>query len=877
MGGAGTTVTWTSSDARVSVDSAGEVSVAADTTPGDYTITATSTVDSSQKGTATITVTAAPAISSVTVSPSTASVVQGGSKQFTATVDAVGGAGTTVTWTSSNAKVAVNSTGEVTVAADTTPGDYTITATSTVSSSKKGTATITVTAAPVYTISAITDQTLTALTQGYVSGTQETRPVTIVNNGTGDLANLSVTLRGANANDFVITQPDTTLTSGESTSFDIHSKDGLLADTYTATVTVSADDLTPVTFVLTQAVNLPNAPANPQNLTADGGNRQITLSWNTVSDATKYHIYMATDADLTSIIEIATVTSSTYSVQDLVNGTAYYFVVKSENLGGLSAASNQISATPSTIPGEPSNVTAVAGNGQAVVTFTAPSDNGGSTITEYEVTASPGNIVIIGGASPVTFIGLTNETSYTFTVKAINGAGKSGASAESNAVIPRASTTPSEPSEPSQPSAPTTPVDTSTGVDILVNGKVENAGTAKIGTRDNQTEMTVVVDQKKLDEKLAAEGQHAVVTIPISQKFDIFVGELNGQMVKNMENKQAVLEFKTDYAIYTLPARQINIGAISEQVGALIALQDIKVRIEIAVPTTDTLKVVDSAAGNGQFALVAQPLDFTVRAVYGDKIVEVTKFDAYVQRTIAIPDEVDPSKITTGVVVEEDGSVRHVPTKVQHINGKYEAQINSLTNSTYAVVWHPLEFSDAADHWGKAAVNDMGSRMVVDGTGNGMFSPDREITRAEFTAIIVRGLGLKLENGATPFSDVEQADWYSSAVNTAYSYRLISGLEDGTFRPNDTITREQAMVILAKAIALTGLKDELSEQSADAILRPFEDAAGVSSWAHSSVADNLQAGIVFGRNETLLAPKGYMTRAEVATMMQRLLQKSGLI
>ncbi|KRE73906.1 hypothetical protein ASL11_06200 [Paenibacillus sp. Soil750] len=798
VGGAATTVTWTSSNTRVSVDSAGVVTVAADTTSGDYTITATSTVNTSKKGTATITVTAAPAINSVTVSPSTASVEQGGSKQLTAAVDAVGGAATTVTWTSNNAKVAVNSTGEVSVAADTTPGDYTITATSTVNTSKKGTATITVMAAPVYTISTITDQTLTALTQGYVSDTQETRSVTIVNTGTGDLANLSVTLSGVNANDFVITQPDSTLTSGESTSFDIHSKDGLLADTYTATVTVSADYMTPVTFVVTQAVNLPNAPANPQNLTADGGNRQITLSWNTVSDATKYHIYMAMDEDLTSIVEVATVTSSTYSVQDLVNGTAYYFVVKSENLGGLSAASNQISATPSTIPGEPSNVTAVAGNGQAVVTFTAPSDNGGSTITEYEVTASPGNIVIIGGSSPVTFTGLTNETSYTFTVKAINGAGKSAASAESNAVIPRASTTPSEPSEPSPPSAPTTPVDTSTGVDILVNGKVENAGTAKIGTRDNQTEMTVVVDQKKLDEKLAAEGQHAVVTIPISQKFDIFVGELNGQMVKNMENKQAVLEFKTDYAIYTLPARQINIGAISEQVGALIALQDIKVRIEIAVPTTDTLKVVDSAAGNGQFALVAQPLDFTVRAIYGDKIVEVTKFDAYVERTIAIPDEVDPSKITTGVVVEEDGSVRHVPTKVQHIDGKYEAQINSLTNSTYAVVWHPLEFSDAVDHWGKTAVNDMGSRMVVDGTGNGLFSPDREITRAEFTAIIVRGLGLKLENGATPFSDVKPADWYSSAVNTAYSYRLISGLEDGTFRPNDTITREQAMVFLPK-------------------------------------------------------------------------------
>ncbi|WP_157264669.1 Ig-like domain-containing protein [Paenibacillus oryzisoli] len=877
-GGAATTVAWTSSNAKVAVDSTGNVTVAADAAPSDYTITATSTVDSSKKGTATITVTAAPAITSVTVSPSTASVLQGGSKQLAASVVAVGGAATTVAWTSSDAKVAVDSTGNVTVAADAVVGDYTITATSTVDSSKKGTATITVTAAFSYTIAAITDPTLTALIQGYVAGTQETRPIAIVNSGTGDLGNLSISLSGASANDFVITQPDSTLTSGESTSFDIHVKDDLVAGTYTATVTVSADHMTPVTFVVTQAVNLPNAPANPQNLAAEGGNHQVTLSWNTVLDSTKYHIYMATDADLTNIVEVATVTAATYNVQDLINGNTYYFVVKSENLGGLSAASNQISATPSTIPGAPFDVTAVAGNGQAVVTFTAPADNGGSPITGYEVTASPGNIVIAFGASPITLTGLTNETSYTFTVKAINGAGKSAASVESNAVIPRAPVVPSEPSQPSQPTEPKAPEAAKEGLDILVNGKVENAGTATFTTRNNQTEMTVVVDEEKLNKRLAAEGQNAVVTIPITQKFDIVVGELNGQMVKNMEDKQAVLMFRTDYATYTLPARQINIGAISEQVGELVALQDIKVRFEIAVPTRDTLKVVENAAVNGQLLLVAQPLNFTVRAVYDDKVVEVTNFNAYVERTIAITDEVDPNKITTGVVVEEDGSVRHVPTKVRHINGKYEAQINSLTNSTYAVVWHPLEFSDMVNHWGKNAVNDMGSRMVVNGTGNDMFTPDREITRAEFTAIIVRGLGLKLENGtAEPFSDVKLGDWFSSAINTAYSHQLISGLEDGTFRPNDNITREQAMVILSKSMRITGLTDKLSDQLAASELLSFEDTDEVSSWAQSSVADNVKVGIILGRNGAHLAPKDYITRAEVATMIQRLLQKSGLI
>ncbi|WP_341281152.1 S-layer homology domain-containing protein [Paenibacillus sp. FSL H8-0537] len=881
VGGAATTVTWISDDVnnKVEVDSAGNVTVASDATPGTYTITATSTVDGSKKGTSTITVTAAPAINSVSVNPGSASVERGGSKQLTASVDTVGGAATTVTWTSDdvNNKVEVDSTGNVTVAADAPLSTYTITATSTVDGSKKGTSTITVTAAASYSIGAITDQSLTALVQGYEAGTQQTKIILVANSGTGTLSNLSAALSGANANDFAITQPDSILMNSASTDFNIHTKDDLPAGTYTVTVTLSADHMTSVSFVVTQVVNLPNAPENPQNLVADGGDRQVTLNWGTVSDALQYRIYMATDADPNNLVEVAIVTSPTFNVQNLINGTTYYFVVKSENVGGLSGASNLTSATSSTIPEAPTNVSAVAGNGQAVVTFTPPTDNGGSAITGYEVTASPGNISIIGGVSPITLTGLTNGTSYTFTVKAINATGRGSASAESNAVIPAASNTPSQPSAPSTSGTPNTPNTPNNGVNILVNGKVENAGNATVGRRNNQTEITVFVDQKKLDERLAAEGLQAVVTIPIEQNSDIFVGELNGQMVRNMEDKQAVLVFKTENATYTLPAGQMNIAAISEQVGESIALQDIKVKIEIAHLTTNTLEIVENAAVKGQFTLVGQPLSFMVRAVYGDKIIEVTNFDAYVERSMVLPDGVDPAKITTGVVVEADGSVRHVPTKIRLINGKYVAQINSLTNSDYTVVWHPLEFSDVAEHWAKDAVNDMGSRMVVEGTGNGLFSPDLEITRAEFAAIIVRGLGLKLENGATPFSDVKATDWFNRAVNTAYSLQLINGFEDGTFRPNNKITREQAMVILSKAMAITGLKAKLYEQSAEAALHPYADAAEVAAWAQIGVADNVQAGVVFGRSGDLLAPKGNMTRAEVATIIQRLLQKSDLI
>ncbi|WP_424769431.1 S-layer homology domain-containing protein [Paenibacillus sp. sgz302251] len=732
---------------------------------------------------------------------------------------------------------------------------------------------VTVNVTPTYSIAAIANQTATALIQGYETGTQDTKTIYVTNAGTGNLANLSARLSGANVNDFVITQPASPLNSGApATSFTVNAKDGLAAGTYTATVMVSADNMTDVTFTMTQVVNLPNVPENPQNLVATGGDRQVALNWSTVTGATYYNLYMSMTSGQFSSTSVVTVTDSTYNVQNLTNGTTYYFIVKAGNLGGLSAESNQASVTPATVAAAPTNVSAAAGNGQATMTFTAPSNNGGSAITGYEVTASPGGKVMAGTASPITITGLTNGMSYTFTVKAINGVGSSASSAPSNDVMPRSSS-----SGGSSDSSNTNTETANTGVEILVNGKAENAGTATITNRNDQTVTTIAFDPKKLVDKLAAEGLHAVVTIPVNSKSDVIVGELNGQMIKHMEDRQAVLEIKSDRASYTLPAQQINISAISDQFGKSVNLQDIKLQIEIAAPTTDTVKVVENAAVKGAFALVVPSVEFTVGATYGETTIEVSKFDVYVERTIVIPEGVDPNKITTGVVIDPDGTVRHVPTQVAAIDGKYYAIINSLTNSTYAVVWHPLEFSDVANHWAKAAVNDMGSRMVVSATGNGLFSPNRNITRAEFAAIIVRGLGLKLENGTAPFPDVKISDWYQGAVQTAYVYGLISGFEDGTFRPNDNITREQAMVMIAKAMAITGLKAKLPVQSTGDILQPYTDEADASTWALRSIADSVHAGIVSGRNGAELAPKALITRAEVAAIVQRLLQKSELI
>jgi hypothetical protein len=520
----------------------------------------------------------------------------------------------------------------------------------------------------------------------------------------------------------------------------------------------------------------------------------------------------------------------------------------------------------------------------AAPTITSVSPSSGPTAGGTTVTITGTNFT---GATAVKF-GCAAAASYTVnSATQITATTPAGAAGAVNIAVTTAGGTATKtggftynalPSE----NVSSSPVETTTpkpdnGIPVLINGKPERIGTAATKNQDGQNVTTVSVDEKKLNEMLGASGEGTVVGITAQEKSEALVGELTGDMVKSMELKNAVIEIKSDNATYTLPAAQVNIDELAKQFGSGVNLQTINVRVEISAPEAETVSIVENAAAKGEFTLVAPPVHFTVKGSYEGQEVEVSKFNAFVERTIAIPDGIDPTKITTGVVMEPDGTVRHVPTRIIEIDGKYFAKINSMTNSVYSVVWHPLEFKDVQQHWAKDAIKDMGSRMVINGTGEDMFSPDQDITRAEFAAVLVRGLGLKPEQGESPFTDVKASDWYSGVIHTAAKYQLIRGFEDGTFRPLDKITREQAMTIITNAMAVTKLKDKLTAATAEVLLSSFTDAAQASVWAVQGIADSLQAGIVTGRNGHELAPQANVTRAEVAVMIQRLLKESGLI
>lgn len=392
-------------------------------------------------------------------------------------------------------------------------------------------------------------------------------------------------------------------------------------------------------------------------------------------------------------------------------------------------------------------------------------------------------------------------------------------------------------------------------VPVIVDGKTVDMGTAEV--KDGTT--TIKVDQDKMREQLKSAKDSVV--IPINSNTNTAAAQLVVQNVENMAERSMTLTIKSNDISYEIPTGSVDTAAILKNLGAADSSK-VPLNVTIGKLTQNSVTVKDGT-------LVMVPVSFTITATYNGKSVEVDKFESYVHRVIEIPSGVDPKTITTAVVVEKNGAQRHVPTEVYSKGGMWYANINSLTNSTYALINSKAEFADTNGKWYTAVAAEMASRKILSGVGENKFAGDRSITRAEFAAILVRALGLPAD-GKSIFVDVSPSAWYSGAIATAAEYGLVTGKGDNEFAPGAYITRQEAMTMLQRAAKLADYS------GGDGSLGNFADAGSISKWAQNAAKWNVGSGLIVGSGG-LIRPSDNITRAESGAVILRLLQKAGLV
>lgn len=178
-------------------------------------------------------------------------------------------------------------------------------------------------------------------------------------------------------------------------------------------------------------------------------------------------------------------------------------------------------------------------------------------------------------------------------------------------------------------------------------------------------------------------------------------------------------------------------------------------------------------------------------------------------------------------------------------------------------------FSDLSETpWAAEAVNYLASKGILNGYNDGSFLPKNNVTRADFIIMLINTLGI--ETGADDsFVDVRPDKYYAKYISAAKAAGIAKGYEDGTFAPEDFITRQDMMVLAERAVA--AVKPGILPTADTEKLTAFSDSDQISSYAADSIAVMAQAGIVQG-SDGAISPKAYSTRAQTAVIMYNIIK-----
>ena len=192
---------------------------------------------------------------------------------------------------------------------------------------------------------------------------------------------------------------------------------------------------------------------------------------------------------------------------------------------------------------------------------------------------------------------------------------------------------------------------------------------------------------------------------------------------------------------------------------------------------------------------------------------------------------------------------------------------SEVVDNDEKVYEYNLIFKDLSHHWAKDDIEFMANNGIVNGVDDETFNPEANITRAEFTKLIVKTMGLAEVEYANTYYDIMAEDWYSGFVQAASNEGYISGY-DGLFRPNDYITREEIAKIIVSAY---NSKMNKTLEIGGALY--YSDIESISAWAYDYIVEASNEGFINGITETEFAPKQNATRAQAVVMLKRLFDK----
>ncbi len=345
------------------------------------------------------------------------------------------------------------------------------------------------------------------------------------------------------------------------------------------------------------------------------------------------------------------------------------------------------------------------------------------------------------------------------------------------------------------------------------------------------------------------------------------------------QHPDIAFESRLNGSSFQLEVNVLDLKQLAAQLG--VDVNDLLVSINIKNFEGAELNALVQAANKQGMKLLSEAIEFQLIVSGGGQTLEVSDFGGtYMMKSIVLDAGATKRNYTAVLYDPTAQTFTFVPAITANLrDGRAESVMRVPHNSIYAVMeTEPVKFADMTAHWSKSEVERMASKRIVSGVSKTIYAPDRPITRAEFTALLVRALGIRTEAAAVGnvFEDVPASAWYAAVIEAGARSELIAGVSGTRFAPDNRITREQIAVMLANARMLVIDGAAKTKQPTNALSK-FDDAAQISSWARDAVAEAVAAGIIQGVDGDRLAPAATATRAQAAVMLERLLREIGFL
>ncbi|WP_231869837.1 glycosyl hydrolase [Paenibacillus riograndensis] len=397
------------------------------------------------------------------------------------------------------------------------------------------------------------------------------------------------------------------------------------------------------------------------------------------------------------------------------------------------------------------------------------------------------------------------------------------------------------------------------------SGSIGNSGpTDSFGSQRIEVDEAELIAALKKQIGHPAESQLFVIDAAGSEVTEVsFLASALAQAAAITPKARIVIQ--SDTGTYSLPVTLVDVDAISDRLG--VEAHKIHISVHIRKLTGRQAGEIRIGTKDPDVRLDSNMYEFSILAFSDANSVQINHFGSrYVSHTITFPQSA--GKGLTAVLVDPaTGELSFIPSLFNSLDGKTVVTIKRNGSGIYTMGEFKRTFDDLGGHWAKEDIEFMANKLLVHGTDDHHFAPNRLITRAEFTMLITRALGFTTPSRAAEFPDVPATKWYAEAIGAAGESGLITGFSDGTFRPDALITREQMAVLIVRAAAIAGQ----SVEAARDILGQFHDSSSVSHWAADSVNEALDAGLVQGLTNDQFAAKDLADRAQAVVMIKRLL------